>query len=239
MKNVICFNCGTKNEYEMRTVTRQYIGEGYSFSMDIELPFCKKCGALITMEEIEQEIAEKANKNIRERKDIIQKEEIRGIWSKYNVSQKMLSRLLGWGEITLTRYVTGGYTPNAVNSEKLKSLNNPYIFQKMLNDNQIDEHSYSFEKLNISVNCRLKEIEEHKGKIYDFAAEGAKQCDKIEDYHIAELPKHGGECPHLPYEPLKHYFKIYINNFPGAKELRAKLMETHSVAEARKILQNL
>ena len=41
----------------------------------------------------------------------------------------------------------------------------------------------------------------------------------------------------LPYEPLKHFFKIYINNFPGAKELRAKLMETHSVSEARRVLR--
>ncbi len=42
---------------------------------------------------------------------------------------------------------------------------------------------------------------------------------------------------HIPsYEPLKHFFKIYVNNFPGAKELRAKLMETHSVTEARNIL---
>ena len=40
----------------------------------------------------------------------------------------------------------------------------------------------------------------------------------------------------VSYEPLKHFFKIYINNFPGAKEIRAKLMETHSVEEARKIL---
>ncbi|MBR2795559.1 tRNA-dihydrouridine synthase [Candidatus Saccharibacteria bacterium] len=40
------------------------------------------------------------------------------------------------------------------------------------------------------------------------------------------------------YEPLKHFFKIYVNNFPGAKELRAKLMETHSVTEARKVLKN-
>ena len=45
--------------------------------------------------------------------------------------------------------------------------------------------------------------------------------------------------PHdYPYEPLKHFFKIYINNFPGAKELRAKLMETHSVAEARAIIES-
>ena len=40
----------------------------------------------------------------------------------------------------------------------------------------------------------------------------------------------------LPYEPLKHFFKIYVNNFPGAKDLRAKLMETHSVTEARVII---
>ena len=38
------------------------------------------------------------------------------------------------------------------------------------------------------------------------------------------------------YEPLKHFFKIYINNFPGAADIRAKLMETHSVAEARDII---
>ena len=44
---------------------------------------------------------------------------------------------------------------------------------------------------------------------------------------------------HIPYEPLKHFFKIYINNFPGAKELRAKLMETHSVEEAQKIISML
>ena len=40
------------------------------------------------------------------------------------------------------------------------------------------------------------------------------------------------------FEPLKHFFKIYINNFPGASSLRAKLMETHSTAEVREILAN-
>lgn len=42
------------------------------------------------------------------------------------------------------------------------------------------------------------------------------------------------------FEPLKHFFKIYINNFPGASTLRSKLMETHSTAEVREILaQNI
>lgn len=43
---------------------------------------------------------------------------------------------------------------------------------------------------------------------------------------------------HIPYDSLKHFFKIYINNFPGAKDLRTKLMETHSLKEAHQILSN-
>ena len=41
------------------------------------------------------------------------------------------------------------------------------------------------------------------------------------------------------YEPLKHFYKIYINNFPGAAEIRAKLMETHSISEAREVFKSL
>ena len=44
---------------------------------------------------------------------------------------------------------------------------------------------------------------------------------------------------YISYEPLKHFYKIYINNFPGASELRAKLMETHSVEEAREVLAKI
>lgn len=51
------------------------------------------------------------------------------------------------------------------------------------------------------------------------------------DLHLNLWEKYPGK-----YEPLKHFFKIYINNFPGASDLRAKLMETHSIEEARAIL---
>ena len=40
------------------------------------------------------------------------------------------------------------------------------------------------------------------------------------------------------FEPLKHYFKIYVRDFSGASDLRAKLMEYHSVEEALSFLQH-
>lgn len=51
--------------------------------------------------------------------------------------------------------------------------------------------------------------------------------------HLDLFEKH----PYNSFEPLKHFFKIYVNNFPGAAEIRAKLMETHSVEEAREVLK--
>lgn len=45
------------------------------------------------------------------------------------------------------------------------------------------------------------------------------------------------EARGLPYEPLKHYFKIYIHGFDGASEIRAKLMETKTTVEARRVLE--
>lgn len=40
------------------------------------------------------------------------------------------------------------------------------------------------------------------------------------------------------YQPLKRYFKIYIQGFEGAAEMREKLMKTNSVEEVRKIIDS-
>ena len=40
-----------------------------------------------------------------------------------------------------------------------------------------------------------------------------------------------------PYEPIKHFIKIYFTGFDGASELRQKLMECKSTLELRKILE--
>ncbi len=51
--------------------------------------------------------------------------------------------------------------------------------------------------------------------------------DLYEKYHLS------------PYDPLKHFYKIYINNFPGASEIRDHLMQTKSISEAREIINKL
>lgn len=167
----ICFECGSKEEVELRETIRKYEGDGYSFEMKVKEPFCKTCNAPIAIEEIEDDIVKMANERIREARGIIKKEEIIFILERYNVSQKFLSRLLGWGEITLTRYITGGYTPSPINSARLKDLNNPYAVQKLLNERaeetngKISEET-AFQKVQKNVNHEIDAIEYEDGKIY-------------------------------------------------------------------------
>lgn len=171
MSDLRCFECGAKNEYEMKEDTREYKGEGYQFTLNVTLPFCKRCGAPLVDETIEQDIAEKANAEIRKQRGIIKQEEILEILTKYKVSQKNLSRLLGWGEITLTRYISGGYTPNSNNSDKLKSIQDPYVLKRIMyekseeTDGEIAKESF-FERLEQSVNLQIECIERREGKIY-------------------------------------------------------------------------
>lgn len=58
----------------------------------------------------------------------------------------------------------------------------------------------------------------------------------IFDQRRVELEQRGSK---YSYEPLKHFYKIYVNNFDGAKELRTKLMDCKSTAEVREIITPL
>lgn len=69
-KRVLCIECGSKDDYEFREMIREYEGEGYHFEMLVNVPFCRKCGAPVYIEDVECEIAEKTNRKIREQRNI-------------------------------------------------------------------------------------------------------------------------------------------------------------------------
>lgn len=72
-----------------------------------------------------------------------------------------------------------------------------------------------------------------------FDAMDAKHCARQAEL-MREDPnfalKMDGKVRSLPFEPLKHYFKIYIKGFEGASELRARLMNCKSTDEIRAVL---
>jgi tRNA-dihydrouridine synthase len=55
------------------------------------------------------------------------------------------------------------------------------------------------------------------------------QLDLHDKYNIDQTTR--------KFDPLKRYFKIYIRDFPGASELREKLMHTKNTNEARALIK--
>lgn len=162
-----CFECGNNSgNWVLKKSTREYKGDGYHFTLEVETPYCEKCGSPIYDKEREQKIREEANKIIREQTGIISKEEILELVDYYSVSQKYLSKVLGWGEITLPRYIKGSYSPNIENSRKLKSIRNPYILLKMLEENADDRENPLWGKLFRNINQRIVNQENEKGKLF-------------------------------------------------------------------------
>jgi len=51
--------------------------------------------------------------------------------------------------------------------------------------------------------------------------------------------KYSSELELRKFDPLKRFFKIYIRDFPGASELRDKLMHTKNTNEAREIINKV
>lgn len=57
-------------------------------------------------------------------------------------------------------------------------------------------------------------------------------------YHLDQYDARTKEIEHYPYEPLKRFFKIYINSFDGASDLRVKLMDCKNTTELRQVLDD-
>lgn len=190
MEKIFCVECGC-DEFVMKKYRRHYEGQGYDFYLDVEVPFCTKCGAEIDVEEIEDEIIDRANEKIREAREILKKDEIIEILSKYDASQKFISRMLGWGEITLTRYISAGYTPNKENSDKIKALRDPYEMLRLMckqvdeSDGKIQQEA-AYIKLEKSVNRSIELIEKREGKIYSIVNWFlSKSTDRMPMTHLA------------------------------------------------------
>ncbi len=130
-----CMNCEKDVRLIIKEENQANIIRGEEITSLLKCTYCGNCGEEIYMPSINDENLDKIEASYREQNNIIQVSEIEELLETYNVGAKPLSLLLGWGEVTLTRYLKG-QLPNKEHSEKLKSLKNPYIFFEIFNQNK-------------------------------------------------------------------------------------------------------
>ncbi len=70
---------------------------------------------------------------------------------------------------------------------------------------------------------------------------GSRQLELLEllSHHLDLYDKYTEALGPRAFDPLKRLFKVYVRDFPGASELREKLMHTKSTSEVRQLLATL
>lgn len=103
----ICPNCEKRTELEFIQKTEEISVRGEGIAVPTEYYRCMECGEEFDDPKSNQDPVDMAYKEYRQRHGMMQPEEIRELRRRYGLTQKDLSRLLGWGEVTLSRYENG------------------------------------------------------------------------------------------------------------------------------------
>lgn len=135
-KLAYCEKCGGQRPYRLNSVP--LVGhlkeEAYSFTG--QEARCQSCGTVLKVPEVEEANIRSLYDLYRQKKGIIALEQIRALPKRYAIGKRPLSKLLGWGELTFTRYYEG-YMPTRQYSEVLKRLYaEPAFYKSLLEKNK-------------------------------------------------------------------------------------------------------
>ena len=121
MKNY-CPYCGKEQEYFIeKRIFKEY--KGVTINIEEKVPICKICKNELVINKIEDENLNKIYNKYRKIKEIITPSEIINFRNKYNISQRELTTILGFGKMTINRYEKG-YLPTKAKSDYLKMIIN-------------------------------------------------------------------------------------------------------------------
>jgi len=116
---------------------------GIEFTFNKIKDYCICCNSEVYVEEHNILNVNNGNVEYRKKLGLIQIDEIKALLIKYNIGKTILASLLGWGEITIVRYIEGS-TPSKEYSDTLLSLDDPIMINSLLekNKNKITEIAY-------------------------------------------------------------------------------------------------
>ena len=159
MKDSFCPSCEEYTETTLGIDKEVYHVRGEPIEIEAEVVICQKCGTKVFNEERDSQNLEKAYSHYRKKHNLLSPDQIRAIREKYGLSQRALSRLLGWGEITIHRYENGAIQDN-VHDSLLRLIEDPQNIQKFFEANRDKLPSYIAARLEKRITSSLQEDNE-------------------------------------------------------------------------------
>lgn len=135
-KNIFCEECRKEVTYSVKSEEMKGKIKGEIYHYKGKKAFCGECGSSLYIGEINDYNLDSLHHVFREKNEIISLEKILEIPKKYDIGKRPLSLLLGWGELTFSRYCDGD-VPTRQYSEQLKKIyDSPEYYVEILEKNK-------------------------------------------------------------------------------------------------------
>jgi putative zinc finger/helix-turn-helix YgiT family protein len=162
-----CEECRRDVEYMIETATIKGKLKGEEYEYTGKKAICTECGSEVYVADIEDENLKALYDTYRQKNGIISLEKILEIPQKYNIGKRPLSLLLGWGEMTFSRYCEGDMPTKQYSDILQKIYDDPAYYKELLEKNKDNLKS-------------LQAYEKSKRKVQELLGEENKTGSKLD-----------------------------------------------------------
>ncbi len=151
-----CDSCQKNSNYNLKKVKQRYTLRDKEYDFFVTRALCTHCGEEMNVDGLIDLNSKEIDEQYREEEDIVSVDDIHALMDIYNIGKAPLSLALGFGEITVTRYLIG-QMPSIEYSDILKQvLQYPECMEEYLKKNKDKIGNTAYKK---SMNA-VKELEE-------------------------------------------------------------------------------
>jgi len=135
-KKHYCIECEELTPYELKKVSYKKIIRNKEYLFEVTKAYCKNCGNEVLIPGIMDNRAKEIDKQYREAEGLVSIEDITNLMKLYNIGKSPLSLALGFGEITITRYLQGQIPSKEYSDVMKNALQDPNYMRELLQKNR-------------------------------------------------------------------------------------------------------
>ena len=156
-KTQFCIECRKETGYEIRKGKCTHCIKGREYTFEVLKAVCEECGEEVSLPGLMDTNAKLIDDQYRYIEKLISVEDINTLMEVYNIGKAPLSLALGFGEITITRYLQGQYPSVKYSNIIRKALSDADFMMDCLEDNKAKIGNTAFRK-SWSAAMKLKEL---------------------------------------------------------------------------------
>lgn len=130
-----CVECREETLYRIQRVPCIKSIKGKEYVFEISEAVCEKCGEPVSISGLMDSNAQEIDRQYRLQEGIVSIEDIQNLMEVYRIGKAPLSQALGFGEITITRYLAGQVPSKEYSDIIRRALESPKFMADKLNEN--------------------------------------------------------------------------------------------------------